>query len=32
MKKIKAFEKLEFYDDFTFGLVMQDKNLEGKRA
>ena len=27
MKKIKPFEKLEFYDDFMFGLVMQDKSL-----
>ena len=27
MKKIKPFEKLEFYDDFMFGLVMQDKEL-----
>ena len=27
MRKIKPFEKLEFYDDFMFGLVMQDKNL-----
>ena len=27
MKKIKPFEKLEFYEDFMFGLVMQDKSL-----
>lgn len=26
-KKIKAFEELEFRDDFMFGCVMQDKEL-----
>ena len=27
MNYIKPFEELEFYDDFMFGLVMQDKEL-----
>ncbi len=27
MDKIKPFEQLAFYDDFMFGIVMQDKEL-----
>ena len=27
MRKIKPFEQLKFYDDFMFGLVMQDRDI-----